>query len=205
MWTQLDCDKYFQTERPIHPNSVWVEARNFYKSLTLEHNNTLPDDDSTGFRMAYEAKQSPGKGRGVFAKQDVKKGELIYNSTQTARFDNGHAFKAFIMGLEPGFACDVLQWAFVIDMQNYDEDNYSKRDDDNMELFISVDLDPGCFCNDGGGELSNAGCDREAVEGVPGGCRSNFFALRDIKAGEELLCVYGEFVEQDGWEAFGLL
>ncbi len=73
---------------------------------------------------------------------------------------------------------------------------------------MSVDLDEGCFCNDGGGEDEgpNMGCDEDAAEQyeISGGCKEHYFALRDIKAGEELLCSYGQFAISGGWKHFGL-
>ena len=73
------------------------------------------------------------------------------------------------------------------------------------ELRISVDLDEGCFCNDGGGDdEANTGCDKDASRDVEGGCRENYFAMSGIQAGEELLCSYSQFVVGDGWKGFGL-
>ena len=68
-----------------------------------------------------------------------------------------------------------------------------------------MDLDEGCFCNDGGGDdEANTGCDEEAARDVEGGCRENYFAMSDIQAGEELLCSYGQFAISGGWKRFGL-
>jgi hypothetical protein len=73
------------------------------------------------------------------------------------------------------------------------------------ELRVSVDLDEGCFCNDGGGDdEANTGCDEEAARDVEGGCRENYFAMSDIQAGEELLCSYSQFAVQGGSKGFGL-
>ncbi len=73
------------------------------------------------------------------------------------------------------------------------------------DLRVSVDLDEGCFCN---GESSdtggNMGCDEEAARNFEGGCIDNYFALKDIKAGEEVVCLYGQFVVPGGWKEFGL-
>jgi len=76
---------------------------------------------------------------------------------------------------------------------------------------VSVDLDAGSFINSHGdwlgvGEESppNLGCHAEAANNEPGGCEHNYFALRDIDVGEELLLDYGEFAEETGWQWFGL-
>ena len=48
------------------------------------------------------------------------------------------------------------------------------------------------------------GCDEEAAKEYEGGCKNNYFALKDIKAGEEIECSYGEFAVSTGWSKFGL-
>mmetsp|Transcript_8157 Transcript_8157/g.12336 ORF Transcript_8157/g.12336 Transcript_8157/m.12336 type:complete len:104 (-) Transcript_8157:131-442(-) len=100
--------------------------------------------------------------------------------------------------LDGDFACDVMQWAYVQDVS--DSEEYE-------ELRISVDLDEGCFCNNGEGsdEPGSVGCDEDEAVNFDGGCTSNYFALRDIEAGEELICNYGEFVVLHGWREFGLV
>ena len=73
------------------------------------------------------------------------------------------------------------------------------------ELRVSVDLDEGCFFNDGGGDdEANTGCDKDASRDVEGGCRENYFAMSGIQAGEELLCSYSQFAVQGGSKGFGL-
>jgi len=201
LWDHLGCTEIFQSERPIHDQSTWSNARQVYKKIVGEESSLLHDSESTGFAVPIEAKQAPGKGRGIFAARDIKKTTLIWNTKQTARFQDGELYREFIFALETGFACDVLQWAYVQDLgDDKEEDNYD--DEEYSDLHISVDLDEGCFCNDG--EEPNLGCDREAAEEFPGGCKSNYFALRDIEAGEELICSYYSFVRPDGWKEFGL-
>ena len=70
------------------------------------------------------------------------------------------------------------------------------------DLRISVDLDEGSFCNNG--EDANMGCDEDAAREYEGGCKNNYFALKDIKAGEELECSYEQFALSTGWDTFGL-
>jgi hypothetical protein len=195
-WIKLGCNEIFKNPRPVYDQSAWEHARDMYKKLATKDNCTLPDDNSNGFDVAFEAKESPGKGRGIYAAQDIEDGTLVYQARQTARFDNGAAYRQFILSLERGFACDVLQWAYIQDVGKEDE----------SKILISVDLDEGSFCNDGGYDYSdNLGCDEDLGETVEGGCKSNYFAIDDIEAGEELLCDYHNFALQDGWYAFGLL
>merc|ERR1712160_187464 len=82
-------------------------------------------------------------------------------------------------------------------------------EDDELEegqiLLICVDLDEGSFMNSGywqEEDNSTLGCISEAGSKVLGGCKQNYFALRDIDAGEELLVNYGEFALPHGWDSF---
>ena len=142
----------------------------------------------------------------------------------TARFRDGPSYRKFIFGLEAGFACDVLQWGklaqvkkafssagqFFISTQSLlllSTTMHSLayvQDIGAGDLRISVDLDEGCFCNDGSGRGANMGCDKKAAKEYEGGCKENEFALKDIKAGDELECSYGEFAVPTGWRKFGL-
>ena len=88
------------------------------------------------------------------------------------------------------------------------------QDSDREKPLISVDIDPGSFLNSfedyshedySYGEWGpNIGCDPDAAKDEPGGCRQNYFALRDIDPDEELILDYGEFAIPDGWRLFGL-
>ncbi len=193
IWFKLGCSEIFERERPIHSQSTWEHARTLYKSLTSQNNTIASDIKINGFSVQFEVKQSPGKGRGIYAAQDIAEGTLVYQSKQTARFNDGLTYRKFLLGLEPDIACDVLQWAYV---QNL----YDSEDD-----WISVDLDEGCFLNDGQWEdEDNLGCNEDYEDEIPADCKTSFFALRDISAGEELLCNYSDFAEEDGWYNFGL-
>lgn len=72
-------------------------------------------------------------------------------------------------------------------------------------LRVTVALDNSSFCNNEDEDNdANMGCDEAAAKNVEGGCIDNDFALKDIKAGEEIICDYGDFVVPGGWEHFGL-
>ena len=196
-WESLDCDEIFRQERPIHSPATWLLLRQTYQSIVGEEHSTIAplSSSETGFAVAFRASQSPGKGRGVFAAQHVPRGALVWSTRQTARFTTGHSYRQFLMSLEADLACDVIQWAYV-----------QAVDDEQQTLMMSVDLDEGILVNsgDGDGESANVGCDPAAAEALPGGCKENYFALRDIEAGEEFLLDYGDFAVTHGWKEFGL-
>jgi len=192
LWHHWDCDEIFKTPRPIHSKETWAHTRKVYQAVVGEEDSTVQDDEKVdGFHVPVVSKQSPGKGRGIYAGRDIKKGEIIWTGVNSARFRWGDDYREFLNSIEPHLACDVLQWAYVQDMGDEDDD-----------LRVTVDLDDGSFCNDGDGE-PNKGCDPDLADGYSGGCKKNYFALRDIKEGEEFLCDYSSFAVQS-WESFFL-
>jgi len=194
-WYDMGCEEVFSSERPIHSPQKWKEAIQIYQTIVQ---NSKLDPVNNGFSVGVEAKQADqSKGRGIYATHPIKKGDLVWSTKRTARFDNADDYKLFISKLETGFACDVIQWAYVQDINDSEEEE---------ELKISVDLDEGCFCNGEGfdGLPGNVGCDEDAAMNFKGGCKSNYFALDDIKAGEEFICKYGEFAIPGGWGKFGI-
>jgi hypothetical protein len=197
IWYEMGCEEVFSSERPIHSQQEWKQAIKIYESIVQD---SKLDPVNNGFSVGFEAKQADKfKGRGVYATQPIKKGDLVWSTKRTARFDNGDDYKLFLSQLETAFACDVIQWAYVQDVN----DNIEGEEE---ELNISVDLDEGCFCNGEGFDSlpGNVGCHEGEAVKFEGGCKSNYFALVDIKAGEEFVCKYGEFAHPDGWIEFGL-
>ena len=71
-----------------------------------------------------------------------------------------------------------------------------KGDVNSQRLVISIDLDEGALCNDYDNhqDEANLGCEDGIGDEYDGGCGMNYFALRDIKAGEEFICKYSSIV-----------
>lgn len=139
LWNYLMCEEIFASDRPVHSAQTWNHARQVYTQI-IGHGQSFIDkreDEETisnGFRVAYDVKQVPPKGRGIFAAQDIQKGQLIWSTKKTARFSDGDSFRKFTLSLERGFACDVLNVSYVQRLEN-------------GELQISTDLDDGSLCN----------------------------------------------------------
>jgi hypothetical protein len=234
MWTHaFQCDEVFRRgDRPIHGEATWAFLRGVYLGVSSHRADgaatAAPASPplGTGFRKAVSARQTPdGKGRGVFAAEPIRSGELVWSATfATARFSTGPAYRQFLSLLPPDLACDVLQWAYV---QEVTTEAYTNIDPacsassaavgpspnetqpaecGKRELRVSVDLDEGSYMNSEDDD-PNVGClvdDEERMTGKGLSCQHHFFALRDIRVGEELLCSYGAFAWSDGWSEFGL-
>jgi hypothetical protein len=78
-----------------------------------------------------------GRGRGLFAKEDIEAGSLIYTGETTACFRTGQEYRKFLASIPNGLACDVLVWAYI---ETADSENQDSK-------LISVDLDEGSFFN----------------------------------------------------------
>lgn len=208
MQAYLECDEIM--EYPIHTHEDWVSLRNTYRHIVgKEHSSLNPNDNVDGFgNVAIVSKISHEKGRGVFAIENIKKGTRVWTSKhQSARFYDGHSFRQFLAAIPKAMACDVIMWAYVHDIAD---------DDDEVELVISCDLDEGSFINSGGvgwDDEANIGCiddldddfaNENLADWLESGCPENLFALRDIEAGEEILCTYADFAIRKGWKKWGL-
>eukprot|EP00555_Chaetoceros_dichaeta_P015170 CAMPEP_0198264264 /NCGR_PEP_ID=MMETSP1447-20131203/14985_1 /TAXON_ID=420782 /ORGANISM="Chaetoceros dichaeta, Strain CCMP1751" /LENGTH=335 /DNA_ID=CAMNT_0043953145 /DNA_START=17 /DNA_END=1024 /DNA_ORIENTATION=+ len=216
-WYYLGCDEIFEQPLPIHNQSTWMLLRGVYHGIVGNENSSIsPLSHEFGIRVPFEARRVTGKGRGVFATESVKKGDLVWNSRQTAVFTKAEDYREFLISISPGLACDVTQWAYIKDRNvGYDGillDELLDEDNGKEDYVISVDLDEGILMNDGyyynttdhESEVQNVGCVPDAAEETPGGCIKNVFALRDISAGEELLLSYSDFSFSEAWKEFGL-
>jgi len=197
IWVEMGC-KDILYPRPIPSQSDWMYARKIYRDIVGEDDATIIADDdekeNNGFPVLIEPKQSsPEKGRGVFALQDINEGTLVWSISNMAKFKNGERYREFLSKFEVGLACDMIGWSYVVDTCD-------------GELCIAITLDDSSLCNDGGEDYyddnANVGC----YEGETKVCIENDYALGDIKAGDELLCKYENFVMVvDGWEKMGFL
>lgn len=200
LWDHYNCDNFFEGITPIPPAEAWTSGREVYRSMfaykdiSREPDAPIPDDSPNGFSVSVEVKQSPGKGRGIFAAQDIQKGEMIWSSKNSLLFnENGVEYKKFLMAVDPEFVCNVLQCSSMEGRQN--------RRGAQLEYFISTDMEESCFVNEVSmGESVTMGCDEEAAKDVQGGCPYNDFALHDIKKGDEILMSYGDFAYS--WDSF---
>ena len=83
-----------------------------------ENNNN--NNTNTNFISPIQSKQTiDGKGRGLFATRDIKKGEMTYNggsgSDHLIKFQNGQSYRKFVNSIvDDGMACDVMLWTYPL-------------------------------------------------------------------------------------------
>ena len=142
---------------------------------------------------------TPDKGRGLAASRDISKGDLIFTGTNnTLVFETGPAWRKFLLHLfyapppdsvyTEGFACDMVAWS------------WNQQWPKGGKTVIIVDVDASSLLNKpSSGETNNIQCGKDDEES----CGLDYYASRDIKKGEEILCHYSDFANPQ-WHTFGL-
>ena len=138
----------------------------------------------------YYPKLSPGKGRGLFASRDIQKGEIVHNGTTSdVIFPNDTSWKRFMFALPRKMACDQWEWTFT---QQFEEGGPMK---------IVSSLNIAILMNEGD-EVGDDNVQPQDGKGNFDEYTSVFYALRDIKQGEEILMNYADY--DTDFEAAGL-
>ena len=145
-------------------------------------------------------------GRGLAAARDIKEGELVFKATNnTIVFAHPHTWRKWIWALYnevddktsggkdfPEYACDAMVWSWI---QRFEMDG---------PRYIVLDLDNGSLLNEGRAgdpnfQPPNVRCGEEG-----GVCDMSYYALQDIREGDELLCDYRSFALIDDWREISL-
>jgi len=138
----------------------------------------------------YYAKQSEGKGRGLFASRDIKKGELVHNGEISDIVFPGYdaiKWKEFVFSLPRDFACDCTDWHWM----------QMKHEDDDYHMVAALDIS--VLMNSGGEEFGPRKTPNVLPEDKYSGKQ---FALRDIVKDEEILTDYDAYWTD--WSEVGL-
>lgn len=158
-------DNEYKFDDPIPPT----------EGYTLNENGAPP----------FYAAMAPGKGRGLFASRDIKKGELVHDGTKgDVTFPDAMSFRRFLHALpQKKQACDVMQWC------------WTQKLEAGGPYVLLCDLNIASLMNGGGGDKINVG---------PTNSTSRlFYAKKDIEKGKEILMNYG-MGSQAEWAAVGL-
>mmetsp|Transcript_15804 Transcript_15804/g.23264 ORF Transcript_15804/g.23264 Transcript_15804/m.23264 type:complete len:248 (+) Transcript_15804:151-894(+) len=153
----------------IYNETTWKSLRRSYRKAVEKKSTINPDDDDprSGFRVPYEVRHSPIRGRSIFVTKPVKRGKLLWRGDYDAAFTSAVTLRRFLEMLPWELQCEILLWAYPVEGGE-----------------AHVALDAGSFVNHG-----------ETIEQINFG--PNDRAVRDIDAGEEILMNYTEFIEYD--------
>lgn len=216
----FSCAAEFIKSKPIPSRERWADLRSFYREFVASDLRDWPlrDDDEEPRTYIYTDAtydppmtpfQSGFKGRGLKADRFIKKGELVFRATNnTVIFTHGHTWRKFLFALYERYVegdddddvdeskldsettCDVLVWSWI------------QRLVPGGPLVIVMDLDNGSLMNEGrlddGWEDPNVKCGKEDW------CDFEYYAVKDIEVGEEILCDYREFAMLNAWVDMGL-
>jgi len=116
------CDIIFSSQRPLYSKDDWQYLRDLWSSQQ-EGTKQLKlvktkKKKKTNFISPIQSGQTiDGKGRGLFATRDIKKGEMIFNGElqldNLIKFTDGQSYRKFVYAIEDdGMACDVMLWTY---------------------------------------------------------------------------------------------
>lgn len=183
LWNLYQCDAYFKSNRPASHDAIWKRMHQAYN--TAMNNSSFIDNLHKAILVPYSVKSAGKKGLGVFADKFIPKGTLVSDYRQHGRvlFKNGNDFRQFVHDhVRRQESCIALQCSGV---------ELHKP----VGAVIATYLDDSCFVNHG--KEPNVGCSGDC------GSFDHEYALRDIQAGEEILCSY-EIYHVVGWDKFTL-
>ncbi|KAL7543106.1 hypothetical protein ACHAXR_012673 [Thalassiosira sp. AJA248-18] len=185
------CKAYAHDQtKPLLSMQDWKLFQSKYRDIVDE---TATFDDpvppTMGYTLGdggpppYYAKHSPeGRGRGLFASRDIKKGELTHDGTNSdIMFPDAMAWRRYIFSLPRNRACDMVDWTWT---QQSDEDG-------EFHIFSAINIS---VLHNGATEAANVN--------PTSSTSSKFYATRDINRGEELLTDYGWY--DTVWDDVGL-
>ena len=214
-WKYPNCKPYLNKVSPPATDEQWLDLRQKFHTAVGDQasgldptwsNYTRTANGSSilnqGFRVPVEVRTSPGKGRGVFLKSYVQKGQQLWDNRYTARFPNECSVRKFFASIGEEAACSAIMWGYVNDFAG-------------EGLQYHLDLDGSVYFNEAR-PVSEANAmhryvtpvEEEAgsLDGVqrilepeqlvalrkqPG--RFGLFATRDLEPGTELLIEYDQF------------
>lgn len=207
----FSCHRAFAAGRPLYDFEKWADLRQYWNTFRKEDMKELPIPMGKPERTYQFADgafdppltpfQSMDKGRGLKAARDISKGEMVFTATNnTVIFTHGHTWRKFLFAIyerndEPydsETTCDALVWSWVQTLE------------DDGPLVIVADFDNGSLLNEGrdddGWESPNVRCGKVGDKR----CMMSYYATKDIKNGDELLCDYREFALLNAWPDMGL-
>ncbi|CAB9525142.1 expressed unknown protein [Seminavis robusta] len=180
---------------PIPDESTWEMLVDAYKKAKKESDKRdvallerLTSSNRSGFHVDFEIRHIPGKGRGLFAAQDIPKGTCV-SDDRTGRFRTEQEWRDFLALLPHDLAKESVDWVGVDDYRSGEA--------------VYIDLSESSLLNHGFSRRSLQWWERcfpcctwrkvtATVEGKYFDGMWHMVATRDLEAGEELLCDYNQ-------------
>eukprot|EP00574_Skeletonema_japonicum_P008801 CAMPEP_0201732160 /NCGR_PEP_ID=MMETSP0593-20130828/28067_1 /ASSEMBLY_ACC=CAM_ASM_000672 /TAXON_ID=267983 /ORGANISM="Skeletonema japonicum, Strain CCMP2506" /LENGTH=305 /DNA_ID=CAMNT_0048225083 /DNA_START=27 /DNA_END=944 /DNA_ORIENTATION=- len=162
------------------------------QGYSFSHTSGSSNNNGVATPPPNYAKQSKGKGRGLFASRNITKGELVHNGLLSDIIFPGYGaikWKEFVFSLPRDLACDCTDWHWM----------QIKHEDDDYHMVAALDIS--ILMNSGGEEF---GSDRIMTPNVlpEDKYSGRQFAVRDIRKDEEILTDYDAYWTD--WSEVGL-
>ena len=117
MRRKFNCEEHFSHPRPLYTSEQWDYMRRVYQVAVLGHNDDNSEQqqplstDEPAFRVPYQVRQDPDKGRGIYATRKIAMGSVVWTRARTVSFDDGASYRKFLFSVgDDGLACDIMQW-----------------------------------------------------------------------------------------------
>jgi hypothetical protein len=175
-WTIEGC--WRKPPSPIFDQETWYFLRDAYRRAVHPENSSISFEKKSGMKVPYEVRLSPGKGRGLFTTEKIKKDVTIWESTMTGKFPDEISWRRYLSTIPYDLACESIVWSYVW------------RRDENDENAVYIDLDDGALMNH-----YNEGKEMNAIQ-TPEGF---FVTTRDIEEGEEIIISYDGLTSDIDW------
>ncbi|KAL9184780.1 hypothetical protein ACHAXT_012750 [Thalassiosira profunda] len=188
----FDCSKYAHNQSKKLPSvKDWQFLRDRYRAVvdsSATFDDPVPPTEGYTFGEGgpppyYAAHSKDGRGRGLFASRDIKKGDLVHNGEQSDLLvPSGEAWRRFVFSLPRNKACDVIDWTWTAKTEEKGK----------WKIFTAMNIS--ILLN--GAESSQWNVNPKSSTS------SLMYALRDIRKGEELLTDYEMY--DTVWHKVGL-
>jgi len=169
----------------IPSDETHMYMRRLYEEIMGVEQSTIPritpasKPTDSGFHVPIYIDISKEMGRGIYAKQDIANGTHVWTGTYEARMFEGWQYRSFVMSVPKELQCNfLLHWSYTL-----------KDEDSPHGSAMIVDLDYSYLWNSVGPKRLNT-----YQTDVEGSKDPVIYATRDIKAGEQLLMSYSDFL-----------
>ena len=181
------CQSYFNDrKKPVPDMEFWetmLKAYNQEVDSTYKFDADVPPTE--GYRHdengppPYYAKLSPGKGRGLFASRDIKKGEIVHDGNASDIEMSADDWRKMAFALPQKMACDFSEWTWTQPTEKGGP----------YKIFTAFNISI----------LMNSGNPNAMPKNK---FSSKMYATRDIKKDEEILTDYDMYPTK--WDKVGL-
>jgi len=181
IWEANSCEDFLLTKRTDN-SSIWVKLQENYEEVVVY--STIEDKSRkfNGFEIKYSVENIEGKGKGLVAREDIIKGQIIYVHKHCGYFLSVESFIEFLNRIPDNLVCNAVIWGYV----NTNSDNILDWVSYTDGGWMMIDFDDMSYCNDGDGK-ANVDYRRDDKS------QNLIYSLLDIAAGEEILCDYVDY------------